>query len=579
MDNNNDLTAKVGGWLRQYGLCPGVADGYGWTEVLYEGIPFLYCQMDDKVCFEISSQIPDGDMEGRAKAAFELMENYDCVQIYLQEKKEDGDEDGIILRVWLHELSDYGRFVQEFRYKMDQCVACYFKICGMSVFNGETEGEDRVSDSDAQDEGLKERMQQVEAYLKEKEIEYEVIDQSSVSVLADEESKVIIDISDGWIALSTLMDFPKEMRDALAHAAFSTMHQIVGQWIVREEDDCTGVLYDVELKYYEGDDEQTFADKLAYLLIAYVDSTDVFAGILQSHSKGTENVPESAARKEEDADVVDTGRNENVRNKVVTALREEGYSPTVEDGIRFQWQGSQYLVLCGDVWTAIGMGMYLPKDIGDFQALSSYLFEVMSRSMIKLSIEEEDCDNDRWAVGISVEIPNSDLSEAVINSCLLGMQEVYGVLQEHYNLASDEYDEEKSAAVCDFVFNCLTEGGYSPEGIEEEDTSRIFIIYNDLLYSVFVSPDSESCTVTVGAENVSRHEFIKEVRAAFSLMSCNTDVTVCRSEPDGDGYESFYFSETVMLSDDKETFLSDFKSYLEDLERCLDSFIDKVRQQ
>ena len=223
--------------------------------------------------------------------------------------------------------------------------------------------------------------------------------------------------------------------------------------------------------------------------------------------------------------------------------------------------------------------MYLSKDICDFHALSSYLFEVMSQYRVRLCLKEEDCDNDRWAVVISVEIPNSDFNGMSINSCLSGVKEVCGALLEHYELSESDEDEEKSAAVSDFVFNCLSEGGYSPECTEEEDTSRIFIIYNDLLYSVFVSPDSESCTVTVGAENVSRHEFIKEVRAAFSLMSCNTDVTVCRSEPDGDGYESFCFSETVMLSDDKETFLSDFKSYLEDLERCLDSFIDKVRQQ
>lgn len=48
-------------------------------------------------------------------------------------------------------------------------------------------------------------------------------------------------------------------------------------------------------------------------------------------------------------------------------------------------------------------------------------------------------------------------------------------------------------------------------------------------------------------------------------MAHNTDVTVCRSEPDEDEYEIFYFSETLMLSDDKEKFLSDFRLYLEDL--------------
>ena len=62
-------------------------------------------------------------------------------------------------------------------------------------------------------------------------------------------------------------------------------------------------------------------------------------------------------------------------------------------------------------------------------------------------------------------------------------------------------------------------------------------------------------------------------------MAHNTDVTVCRSEPDEDEYEIFYFSETLMLSDDKEKFLSDLKLCLEDLDRCTDFFIEQVRQQ
>ena len=581
MDNDIDLTAKVSGWLRQYGLCPGEQGENGWTEVYYDGVLFEYGVMDDKVCFTVSAQIPDGDMEGRAKAAFELMEKYDSVQIYLEEMDDGEDEDGLVLivRVWVHELSDYGRFVQEFRFKMDQCVACYLKICGMPVFNGETEGEEEVSDSDVQDEGLKERMRQIEAYLKEKEIEYKVVDQCSIAVLVDDEdNQASIDISDGRMSLSRMNYFPKEMRDALAHAAFSAMRQIVGQWIVREVDDCTGVLYDVEVQYYEDDDEQTFIDKLAYLLIAYVDSTDVFTDNLRSHLEEMENVPESAVKEDEGADI-DAGIDENVKTKIVTALREAGYSPTVEDGIHFPWQGRDYLVKYSNVWTVIGLGMYLPKDIGDFHALSSYLFEVMSQCRIKLSIEEDDCDNDRWAVGISVEIPNSDLNGMLINSSLLVIQEVYGAMQEHFELCSYDVDEDKYAAVCDYVFNCLSERGCSPECIEEEDISRFFITYNELSYFVFVSPGSECCTMTSCSENRNRHEFIKEVRAAFSLMAHNTDVTVCRSEPDGDGYESFYFSETLMLSDDKEKFLSDFKLYLEDLERCMDFFIEQVKQQ
>lgn len=469
MDNNNDLTAKVSGWLRQYGLCPGEQGENGWTEVYYDGVLFEYDVMDDKVCFTFSAQIPDGDMEDRAKAAFELMENSKSVQIYLEGKEYDIDGDSIILRVWVHELSDYGRFVQEFRFKMDQCVACYLKICGMPVFNGETEGKEETSDSDARDENLKERMRQIEAYLKEKEIEYKVIDQRSIAVRRDEEGNpAIIDVSDGLVSLSRMNYFPKEMRDALAHAAFSTMRQTVGQWIVREVDDCTGVLYDAEFQYYEDDDEQAFIDKLAYLLIAYVDSTDVFTDTLRSHLEEMENVPESTVKDDEGADI-DAGIDENVKTMIVTALREAGYSPTVEDGIHFQWQGRKYLVRYSSMCTLIDIGMYLPKDIGDFHTLSSYLFEVMSQCRIKLSIEEDDCDNDRWTVVFSVEIPNSDLNGMFINSSLLVIQEVRGALLEHFGLCADDEDEEKSTAVCDYVFNCLSEGGYCPEDTGRED--------------------------------------------------------------------------------------------------------------
>ena len=578
MDNNNDLTAKVSGWLRQYGLCPGEQGENGWTEVYYDGVLFEYDVMDDKVCFTFSAQIPDGDMEDMAKAAFELMENSKSVQIYLEGKEYDIDGDSIILRVWVHELSDYGRFVQEFRFKMDQCVACYLKICGMPVFNGETEGKEETSDSDARDENLKERMRQIEAYLKEKEIEYKVIDQRSIAVRRDVEcNPAIIDVSDGLVSLSMMHYFPKEIRDVLAHAAFRAMRQTVGQWIVREADDCMGVLYDVEIQYYEEDDEQAFIDKLAYLLIAYVDSTDVFTDTLRSHLEEMENVPESTVKDDEGADI-DAGIDENVKTMIVTALREAGYSPTVEDGIHFQWQGRDYLVKYSNVWTVVGLGMYLPKDIGDFHALSSYLFEVMSQCRVKLSIEEDDCDNDRWAVGISVEIPIYDLNGMSINSGLLVVQEVCGALLEHFGLCADDEDEEKSAAVCDFVFNCLMDGGYSPETVSENNLD--FLINNaQYVISVFPYPDRNRCTITSAMENRTGYEFTKEVNAAFTLMSHNTDVTVSRLESDDDGYEHYYLSETLMLSDDKEKFLSDLKLCLEDLDRCMDFFIEQVRQQ
>ena len=414
-----------------------------------------------------------------------------------------------------------------------------------------------------------------------KEIEYKVIDQRSIAVRTDEEGNpAIIDVSDGRISLSMMNYFPKEIRDVLAHAAFSAMRQTVGQWIVREVDDCTGVLYDAEFQYYEDDDEQTFIDKLAYLLIAYVDSTDVFTDTLRSHLEEMENVPESTVKDDEGADI-DAGIDENVKTMIVTALREAGYSPTVEDGIHFQWQGRDYLVKYSNVWTVVGLGMYLPKDIGDFHALSSYLFEVMSQCRVKLSIEEDDCDNDRWAVGISVEIPIYDLNGMSINSGLLVVQEVCGALLEHFGLCADDEDEDKYAAVCDYVFNCLSEGGYCPEDTGREDgvVGRFRIECRGFDCWVFVCPAEGIAHITIPAGNESGYEFGKEVQAAFSLMAHNTDVTVCRSEPDEDEYEIFYFSETLMLSDDKEKFLSDLKLCLEDLDRCTDFFIEQVRQQ
>ena len=424
-------------------------------------------------------------------------------------------------------------------------------------------------------------MRQIEAYLKEKEIEYKVIDQRSIAVRRDEEGNpAIIDVSDGLVSLSRMNYFPKEMRDALAHAAFSTMRQTVGQWIVREVDDCTGVLYDAEFQYYEDDDEQAFIDKLAYLLIAYVDSTDVFTDTLRSHLEEMENVPESTVKDDEGADI-DAGIDENVKTMIVTALREAGYSPTVEDGIHFQWQGRKYLVRYSSMCTLIDIGMYLPKDIGDFHTLSSYLFEVMSQCRIKLSIEEDDCDNDRWTVVFSVEIPNSDLNGMFINSSLLVIQEVRGALLEHFGLCADDEDEEKSTAVCDYVFNCLSEGGYCPEDTGREDgvVGHFRIEYGGYDCWVFVCPAEGIAHISIPLWNESGYEFGKEVRAAFSLMAHNTDVTVTHREPDEDECEIFCLSETLMLSDDKEKFLSDLKLYLEDLDRCTDLFIEQVKQQ
>ena len=99
------------------------------------------------------------------------------------------------------------------------------------------------------------------------------------------------------------------------------------------------------------------------------------------------------------------------------------------------------------------------------------------------------------------------------------------------------------------------------------------------MISVFPYPDRNRCTITSAMENRTGYEFTKEVNAAFTLISHNTDVTVSRLESDDDGYEHYYLSETLMLSDDKEKFLSDLKLCLEDLDRCTDFFIDRLKQQ
>ena len=577
MDDNNDLTAKVSRWLRRYGLYPGEHGENGWTEVYYGGVSFDYKVIDDKVCFTISLQMPDRDIEGRAKAAFDLMEKYDSVQIYLEEMDDGEDEDGLVLivRVWVHELSDYGRFVQELQFKMDQLVACCLKICGMPVFNGD--GDAEVED-DARNECLQERMRQIEAYLKEKGIEYEVTAPSRITFAADEAIRIIVDISDGCMSLFMASCFQKEMRDVLEHAAMRTMGLSVGQWVVQEADDCTDVLYNVWHWYSEEDDEQTFIDKLAYLLTAYLESTDIFDDNLRSHLEEMENASESTAKKEEGADI-DTQTDqtdEDVGNRVVTVLREAGYSPTVEDGIHFQWQGRRFLVRYSAGWTDVEIGMYLPKDICDFHALSSYLFEVMSQFRVKLRLEE-DWGNDRWAVVICAEIPNSELKGGRLNAHLSDMMELCGTLLEHYGLCVTDEDEEKSTAVCDFVFNCLTEGGYSPETVTEKSLDSFLI--NNAQYGISVYPDRNCCTINSAMENRTGYEFTKEVNAAFTLMSHNTDVTVSRLKSDDDGYEHYYLSETLMLPDDKEIFLSDLKSYLKDLERCSDYFINQVMKQ
>lgn len=579
MDNNNDLTAKVSGWLRQYGLCPGEQGGNGWTEVYYDGVLFEYDVMDDKVCFTVSAQIPDGDMEDRAKAAFELMENSESVQIYLEGKEDDSDGDSIILRVWVHELSDYGRFVQEFRFKMDQCVACYLKICGMPVFNGETEGEEGVADSDVQDEGLKERMRQIEAYLKDNEVEYEVVDENSI-VVPTEDYQVIIDVSGGRVSLCTKMCFEKAERDTLAKAVFRVMDDTVGKWIVQDGEDCTEVLYYVGASYREDDDVQDFIDILTGIISTFLDAMDDFSSSLPLHSEMDENCSERTDEKADGADA-ETGMEEcGFKDRILSVLKDAGYHPVIDGGVYFNWQNITIHVRYSDSWMTMGFGLYLSKEIVDYDSLSSYLFETMMRQgRVRVRVAEDESGSESRAVVLDTALYKTELDGINIALHLSDLMDVYRSLLARYEI--DDTDIEKNVTTCDEVFNCLIQGGYSPEAMGEEDNvaGLSCIEYGGYEYWVFISPSIEYCRITSLMGNQTGYEFGKEVQAAFSLMSHNTDVTVSHSEPDGDECEIFYLSETFMLSDDKEKFLSDFKSYLEDLERCADFFIEQVKQQ
>lgn len=228
----------------------------------------------------------------------------------------------------------------------------------------------------------------------------------------------------------------------------------------------------------------------------------------------------------------------------------------------------------------MGFGLYLSKDIVDYDSLSSYLFEVMMKQgRVRVRVAEDESDSERWAVVLDTALYKTELDGINIALLLSDLTDVNRSLLARYEI--DDTDIEKNVATCDDVFNCLMQGGYSPEAIGEEDNiiGWSCIESGGYEYWVFVSPSSEYCRIMSPMGNQTGYEFGKEVQAAFSLMAHNTDVTVCRSEPDGDGYESFYFSETLMLSDDKEKFLSDLKLCLEDLDRCTDFFIEQVRQQ
>ena len=499
------------------------------------------------------------------------MEKYDSVQIYLEEMDDGEDEDGLVLivRVWVHELSDYGRFVQELQFKMDQCIACYLKICGMPVFNGETEGKEVVSDSDVQDEALKERMRQIEAYLKENAYGYEVVGQSGMAILVDGYYKVFIDVLDGTMSICMHMYFPKAERDELAHVAFRIMRQVPGKWIVKEFDDCVGVVCYVEVHYYEDDDEQVFMCKLSDAVQTFMRNMEIFADTLPQYFEDEDNASEQCTEKEDD---IDTEENENIKSRIATVLREWGYSPIVGDGIYFKWQGVDFYVGYSVCCTTLIWGLYLPKAVGDFWDVSSYLFDVLSQCGVKLCLDEDRSDSDVWAVEFSVEIFNSDFTGDMLDAYLNALMIIRKTLCEHYGIfVEEEEDHEKDAVTCDFVFNCLTEGGYSPETVTEKSLDSFLI--NNAQYGISVYPDRNCCTINSAMENRTGYEFTKEVNAAFTLMSHNTDVTVSRLESDDDGYEHYYLSETLMLSDDKEKFLSDLKLCLEDLDRCTDMSI------
>lgn len=565
MESKNDLTARVHEWLTRFGLCPEVPDEDGWMYVNYCGIPFDCKLYDDKVMFalDFAIQSDDFDFEACAEAALDLMEEFPCVQVILHEKEND-NLPNLTFRVWVHELSDYEQFEREFHYKMNQLVACFFKLDEIPAFKGADEEDDSQS-PDMNCTGW-DRVRQAMSYLDANEIVYDY--DSECSRIYIPEIHTYVKIVEPLICAYILCEYDKVFPEGDLMTIFSMM-DLFGRCRMIKDDEGTVVAVDVTIPYSKDEEEDVFKEKLGLAMKSILKWLMLFDENLQGVGKiNVERMPVP-----QDGDMA-------LKEKLMRVMRENGYCRAVGDDIGFELCGNTFGVYYYDHWISFSKKIFVAK-CPEYQDLPSFLFDLMDdNGWIKARIVEEESDEENWMVELSTELDDLSLNFApVVCNSLRALIGAWNALLEHYVKSPETMSPEEPDTVCDFVFSCMKEAGYDPE-MKTEDYSGWFIIsYNDIKYWVLVSPDSEYCSIICSMENRSGYEFLCEARAAFTLMSSNTDVAVTHSESDGDECEVFCLSETCMLSDDKETFLSDFKSYLEDLERCSDYFINQVRKQ
>lgn len=565
MESKNDLTARVHEWLTRFGLCPEVPDEDGWMYVNYCGIPFDCKLYDDKVMFalDFAIQSDDFDFEACAEAALDLMEEFPGVQVILHEKEND-NLPNLTFRVWVHELSDYEQFEREFHYKMNQLVACFFKLDEIPAFKGADEEDDSQS-PDMNCTGW-DRVRQAMSYLDANEIVYDY--DSECSRIYIPEIHTYVKIVEPLICAYILCEYDKVFPEGDLMTIFSMM-DLFGRCRMIKDDEGTVVAVDVTIPYSKDEEEDVFKEKLGLAMKSILKWLMLFDENLQGVGKiNVERMPVP-----QDGDMA-------LKEKLMRVMRENGYCRAVGDDIGFELCGNTFGVYYYDHWISFSKKIFVAK-CPEYQDLPSFLFDLMDdNGWIKARIVEEESDEENWMVELSTELDDLSLNFAsAVYTSLRALIGAWNALLEHYVKSPETMSPEEPDAVCDFVFSCMKEAGYDPE-MKTEDYSGWFIIsYNDIKYWVLVSPDSEYCSIICPMENRSGYEFLREARVAFALMSSNTDVTVTHSVPVGDECEIFYLLEMFMLSDDKETFLSDLKSYLKDLERCSDYFINQVRKQ
>lgn len=566
MESKNDLTARVHEWLTRFGLCPEVPDEDGWMYVNYCGIPSDCKLYDDKVMFalDFAIQSDDFDFEACAEAALDLMEEFPGVQVILHEKEND-DLPYLTFRVWVHELSDYERFEREFWCRMDQLIACFFKVFEIPAFKGAGDEDDSLA-PDMNGSGW-DRVRQAMSYLDANEIVHDY--DSECSRIYIPEIHTYVKIAEPLICVYTLLgEYDKVLPEGDLMPIFSMM-DLSGRCRLIKDDEGTVVVVDVTVPYLKDEEEDVFKEKLGLALKSILKWLMFYDENLQGVGKiNVERMPAP-----QDGDMA-------LKEKLMRVLRENGYCRTVEDGVGFEFCGNTFDVYYYDHWISFSKKIFVPK-CPEYQDLPSFLFDLMDdNDGIKARIVEEESDEENWLVELSTELDDLSLNFApVVCNSLRALIGAWNALLEHYVKSHETMSPEEPDAVCDFVFSCMKEAGYDPEMMTEDYSGCFLISHNEITYWVIVSPDGEYCRIVCPMENRSGYEFLCEARAAFTLMSSNTDVVVTHSEPDRDECEVFCLSEMFMLSDDKETFLSDLKSYLEDLERCSDYFINQVRQQ